>query len=218
MKFVYLVAVLLIPILWGQAAENKKTAVPADVAATSAAERAMLDDAWTVMLGAGYLPDQQFNASSARSYAVVPLQVSLLWNLDEVGNDDVAWGWFRGNTSFRFSSFYQVITHGSENRFVGLLAGPQYNFVQPGWNLVPFIGAQVGMAFTDSNNDLYSQGQDFCFTFSVNPGVRYFFNEKWSVIGELVYQHYSNGGLSEPGKQNTGLDLFGPQFSVAYGF
>jgi opacity protein-like surface antigen len=192
--------------------------IPTEIKTDAAVEVGLRENSLALFLSSGFLGDQQFNDSSARSYSVIPAQLSLLWTLDEISNDDVLWGAVRGNTSFRFSSFYQTVVNGPETRFVGFMAGPQYNFVQPKWKVVPFVGAQVGLGFTDSRPELYAQGQDFCFTFQVNAGARYFFDKNWSLALEVDYQHYSNGGLSEPAFQNTGLDLFGPQASIVYAF
>lgn len=65
------------------------------------------------------------------------------------------------------------ITHGPESRIVGLDFGPRYNFVQPGWKVVPFVGAMVGFGFADTQDYPnpavpYGLGQDFNFKFSVN--------------------------------------------------
>ncbi len=179
----------------------------------SYAESALRENQFEAQLSGGYMPAVGVNSAD---YSIVPVSLSLNWNLDDVGNS----GWRRGNTQFRFSAFYLPILSGPENRFLGFLAGPQYQFVQPGSNFVPFVGAQVGVGFVDSgvNTTNKGQGQDFCFTFSVNAGVRYYITEHCSVAAELMYQHFSNAGLSEPIQKNIGLDLLGPVLSMVYAF
>lgn len=155
-----------------------------------------------------------FDIGNDNDYTVLPQILSLHWQLDDVGNE----GWLRGNTEFIFSGYYSQIVSGPENRFAGALFGPRYNFVQPGWDWVPYVEARVGFAFTDSTDDFGGQGQDFCFTFTVSPGVRYIVNENLEVNFAALYQHISNGGLSEPGRKNNGLDAVGPMVGLSWKF
>ncbi|MFH1067886.1 MAG: acyloxyacyl hydrolase [bacterium] len=147
-------------------------------------------------------------------YHIAPQILSVHWQLDDVGNE----GWLRGNTEWVTSVFYTPVINGPENRMVGGAWGPRYNFVQPGWKLVPYMESRVGFLFTDSTDVYASQGQDFCFTFMVGVGARYDFNAQWSVALTAFYQHISSAGLSEPDRPNYGLDAIGPNVSVLYKF
>jgi hypothetical protein len=155
-----------------------------------------------------------FDIGNDNGYTILPQIASIRWQLDEVGNE----GWRRGNTEFIFSGYYHPIVDGPENRFVGAAFGPRYNFIQEGWKLVPYIESRVGFAFTDSTDVPGAQGQDFCFTFLVGTGARYLINERFSVALGALYQHISNGGLSEPGRKNNGLDAVGPTASLHVSF
>jgi hypothetical protein len=42
--------------------------------------------------------------------------------------------------------------------------------------------------------------------------------DKFAINLGVMYQHISNGGLSEPGSQNVGLDAIGPVLSATYAF
>lgn len=145
-------------------------------------------------------------AGNANSYTVLPQILSARWQLDEVGNT----GWLRGNTEFVFSGYYSAIVDGPEDHFAGALFGPRYNFVQKGWKFIPYIESKVGFGFTNTSGVVGAQGQDFCFTFTVGSGVRYIISDRFEVSLGAIYQHYSNGGLSEPGRLNNGLDTLGP--------
>ena len=155
-----------------------------------------------------------FSIGNDNSYVIAPILTSYHWQLDDVGLD----GWRKGNTEFVFTGYYDQIVQGPENYFAGALFGPRYNFVQPGWQLVPYVEARVGIGFTDSTTGSQVQGQDFCFSFAVSAGARYFVNDHFSLSVAAWYQHWSNGGLSEPGRKNVGLDTVGPVLAATYSF
>lgn len=150
-------------------------------------------------------------------YFYIPQMASIHWQLDDVGNP----GWRRGNTEWVTSFFISPIVEGPESRMLGFAMGPRYNFVQPDSKWVPYVESQVGLLWIDSvdvEEHPGAQGQDFCFTFFVGCGVRYDFNEHWTASAGIVYQHISNGGLSEPERKNSGLDAVGPSLSLLYKF
>lgn len=155
-----------------------------------------------------------FALNDRHNYILAPSILTLHWQLDEVGNE----GWLRGNTEWMFSGYYTQVFNGPENRFAGALFGPRYNFVQPDWDVFPYIDSRVGVGFTDSTDVVGGQGQDFVFTFLVGTGLRFFITENLSGSFGVLYQHYSNGGLSEPSRVNNGLDAIGPHLSLLYQF
>jgi hypothetical protein len=155
-----------------------------------------------------------FDINNINSYSIVPTSITIGWQLDENSNE----GWNRGNTEFDFSGFYDAIINGPEDQFVGASFGPRYNFVQPGWSFVPYIECRGGFCFTNATGQWGAQGQDFCFTFLIGTGVRYIINEHCSVSLSALYQHVSNGGLSEPEFENHGLEAVGPQMAFYYKF
>lgn len=210
----------LSPVLAVEAPPEAEGSVPSPV--LSRAEQKLKENIFEVQLESGSL----FNVSASKTTddaTYLSQLVSLNWNLDGIGNDDVFYGWFRGNTQWKFTAIATPLVNSDEHYFAGIAMGPQYNFVPPGSNWVPFLGARVGVGFTDSNSPPFGvipggQGQDFCFTFMVTAGVRYFIADDWSAALELNFQHVSNGGLSEHQHNNHGYDLFGPQLSVLYSF
>ena len=64
--------------------------------------------------------------------------------------------------------------------------GVHYNFVQPGWPFVPYLGASLGL----SGNDIYVErnqsliGGPFEFVLQANIGGRYFINRNWGFLVE----------------------------------
>jgi opacity protein-like surface antigen len=97
------------------------------------------------------------------------------------------------------------------------MVGPRYNYVQPGWKLIPYIEGGVGFAFTDSRPQEGGFGQDFNFSFSAGAGAKYLISDQWFVRLGVEYQHYSNAGLSDP-IPNHPIDELGPRLSFGYAF
>lgn len=174
---------------------------------------------WLVEAGSGLLIADIRTDNTG--YTLIPGSLTLGWAMDEVTLDEMCSGIFRGNTEFLFRAFGNYVVNGIESRFIGMQYGPRYNFVQPGWKCVPFIEGDVGFAFTDSQGETWGtrqvgQGQDFCFNFGIKAGARYDITEDWFVRVAGVFTHYSNAGLSEPGRKNRSMDAAGPELSVGY--
>ena len=155
-----------------------------------------------------------FSIGNSNDYRYLPQLITVGWQLDEIGND----GWTRGNTEFLFSGMYAPVIHGPNPWFTGGLFGPRYNFIQEGWPVIPYLESRVGFMFTDATGATDSQGQDFCFSFTIGAGVRIPVMDRLSVNLGVLYQHISNGGLSEPQNPNVGLDSIGPTLSVSWAF
>ena len=155
-----------------------------------------------------------FSIGNSNDYRYLPQLITVGWQLDEIGNE----GWNRGNTEFLFSGMYAPVIHGPNPWFTGALFGPRYNFIQAGWPVVPYLESRVGFMFTNATGAPDSQGQDFCFSFEIGIGVRIPVTEQLSVNLGAMYQHISNGGLSEPEHENVGLDSIGPTLSVTWAF
>jgi len=178
---------------------------------------------WAAELSCGVL-FSNIRSSSGYNNTMVPIQLAAVLKIDDVSLDDYARGVFRGNTEFLFRGNYYQVTYGQENHLGGLSVGPRYNFVQPGWKVVPFVEGTVGILFADSNPEVASQdqhrglGQDFNFTFGVAVGARYDINDDWYLRLSCDYAHVSNAGQSEPQWKNNPIDALGPKFGVGYRF
>lgn len=87
------------------------------------------------------------------------------------------------------------------------------------WSLYGTFGLGLGAA--DANEGDPGDGglgQDFTFLLTANAGVRYALSESWSVWIGASWLHFSNAGLSEPNKQNIGVDSFGPSAGIGWSF
>lgn len=172
--------------------------------------------------GSGYLISDV--RTNNKGYALVPVELTLSLKLDDVSMDKELGGILRGYTEFVFRGFGMAVKDGIEDRFVGMQYGPRYNFVQQGWDIVPFIEGNVGFGFTDSRGYTdpvkgpQGQGQDFCFNFGIGLGFRYDISPSWFMRVAGNYTHFSNGGLSEPTRKNRSLDAAGPELTFGYRF
>src|ERR1044072_2405415 len=134
----------------------------------------------------------------------------------------IRWGvvrsdsWLRGYNQFYISALAEPIFRGIENHYFGFNVGFRYNFVQPYSRFVPYFSGGVGAGGIDSHPEVPGgQGQDFTFNILSAAGVSYIVNDNWKVEVGALYQHFSNGGQTDP---NPSLNLFGPQMGVSYSF
>jgi len=134
----------------------------------------------------------------------------------------IRWGvvrsdtWLRGYNQFYFSDIAEPIFRGIENHYFGFNLGMRYNFVRPGSRLVPYFSGGVGAGWIDSHPEVPGgQGQDFTFNILSAAGVSYIVNDHWKINVGALYQHFSNGGQTDP---NPSLNLFGPQVGATCSF
>jgi lipid A 3-O-deacylase len=134
----------------------------------------------------------------------------------------IRWGvmdrddWLRGYNQFYVSAIAEPIFRGIETHYFGINFGGRYNFVQPGRRLNPYFSGGLGLGWIDSHaNILGGQGQDFTFNILTAAGVSYKANDHWKVDIGVLYQHFSNGGQTDP---NPSVNLVGPQIGATYSF
>jgi hypothetical protein len=185
---------------------------------------------WRIELNSGVLfSNVREDNDSETGYTLIPNALTAGMRLDDVSLDNVMGGVLRGNMEFIFRADGIAVTHGPESRLLGLSVGPRYNFVQPGWKIVPFVEGPVGFLFADSNPIIlgtpgsktagqHGLGQDFNFMFGVAVGARYDITDTYFIRLAIQYLHVSNAGLSEPGRKNQPIDAIGPQLGIGYGF
>ena len=183
-----------------------------------ACDSCCMDKDWTIELGAGAGWSNVRSGQPNQAYTIIPVTLTASLKVDDVSLDHFLGGVFRGYTEFFFEGQYEQIVHGPENHYEGIMVGPRYNFVQPGWKIVPFVEGGVGLGFADSNPQWGGLGQDFNFSFEASAGARYDINCDFFVRLEVLYQHVSNAGLSEPENPNHPIDELGPKLSFGYSF
>ena len=173
---------------------------------------------WTLELGSGVGFSNVRSGEPNQAYTVIPVSLTASLKLDDVSLDNFVGGFLRGYSEFYFRGDVDPIVRGPETHYEGVMVGPRYNFVQPGWKIVPFIEGGVGIGFADSNPTQGGLGQDFNFTFDVAAGAKYNINDTWFLRLSADYQHVSNAGLSEPQFANHPIDMLGPKLSVGFSF
>jgi opacity protein-like surface antigen len=176
------------------------------------------DKDWTLELGSGASWSNVRSGQPNQAYTVIPIHLTASLKLDDVSLDNYLGGVVRGYSEFFFRGDYEQIVHGPENHFEGLMVGPRYNFVQPGWKIIPYVEGGVGIGFADSNPMAGGLGQDFNFTFEAGAGAKYNLCKDFYVRLGVEYQHVSNAGLSEPQFANHPIDELGPKLSFGYSF
>jgi lipid A 3-O-deacylase len=203
---------------------------PAQVAVDTKLVPVEKEKDWRLELGTGVLfSNVREDNPDETGYTLLPVTLTAGMKMDDVSLDHFLGGFLRGNTEFLFRADGVPVIHGPESRLLGISAGPRYNFVQPGWKVVPFVEGTVGIIFADSNpiilgtpgSDTAGQhglGQDFNFMFGVALGARYDITDEWFLRGAIEYMHVSNAGMSEPQLQNRPIDALGPRLSLGYGF
>ncbi len=125
-------------------------------------------------------------------------------------------GIFRGYNQLYLSAEAQPIIRGIENHYFGMNLGLRYNFGPSGSRLTPYFSGGLGLGFIDSNaGNFGSQGQDFTFNILTAAGISCRFTDQLSAQIGLLYEHFSNAGLTNP---NPSLNLLGPQLGFTYSF
>jgi opacity protein-like surface antigen len=178
----------------------------------------LTDKEWTLELGSGATFSNVRSGQPNQPYTLVPIDLTASLKLDDVSLDNVMGGVLRGYSEFFFQGQYQDIVRGPETHYEGIMVGPRYNFVQPGWKVVPFIEGGVGVGFAESRPEAGGLGQDFNFSFEMAAGAKYLINDDFFLRLTVEYQHVSNAGLSEPQFDNHPIDALGPILSFGYAF
>jgi hypothetical protein len=162
--------------------------------------------AFDFLLGGGY-------TMAPLKYTLVPIIASLRWQLD-----DPAGPWiFRGNWDLSFSGSVTPIPRGPETRYFSYIMGIRRNFVPHREKVAPYFDGRLGLGNIDAKGPkgaAYAQGQDFTFTLNLGSGVRYNFNNRYSVSVGMNYMHISNLYLSEPRYRNYGINVYGPMVGM----
>jgi opacity protein-like surface antigen len=172
---------------------------------------------WTLELGSGAFWSNVRSGQPNQAYTIIPITLTASLKIDDVSLDHQFGGILRGYTEFFFRGEYDQIVRGPENHYEGLVVGPRYNFVQPGWKIIPYVEGGVGFDFADSNPNQGGLGQDFNFTFIAGAGAKYNITDDFFVRLGVEYQHLSNAGLSDP-IPNHPIDALGPKLSFGYAF
>ena len=108
--------------------------------------------------------------------------------------------------------------HGLENHYFGLGLGPRLIFGLPNSRFSVYADGRFFVGWVDSTGMEGGQGQDMTFSAISSLGILYQVNPQLKIGAAFFYEHFSNGGFSEPEMENIGLDTVGPSLSLNYTF
>lgn len=120
-----------------------------------------------------------------------------------------------GNVELLGEVFGGPIVQGPGSAVAGATLIFRYNFVQPRARLVPYFQVGAGGVYSNvsEKESLGTISLPVEFNLQALTGLRYFLNDRWSVVAEGGYRHISNAGIHTP---NVGLDSIGG--NVGFGF
>ena len=167
---------------------------------------------WDLIVTNGFYSMAAWPKSRSPLYSFNETDLQLGYMLPVIGSS-----FYRGNFEGLANLFLWESTRTHPGILGGGALGLHYNFVQPGWRFVPYIGGSLGL----SGNDLYVQqsqriiGGPFEFVLQANVGARYFIDKHWGFIIEGGYQHVSNDDIY---KRNVGVNQTGGRFGIFWTF
>jgi lipid A 3-O-deacylase len=159
--------------------------------------------------GAGFLISNVVRADNRPNidYTVIDASVGyMVWTPN-------SGGFFRGNLELAPEIFGAYVFHGPGNYVAGATLWLRYNFVQPGWKLVPYLEGGGGGTALDIPDKF--DGKIFNFNLDAAIGLRYFVEPRCSVNVEYRFQHISNADLWS---HNVGVNTTGPFVGVSFFF
>ncbi|HDZ89918.1 MAG TPA: acyloxyacyl hydrolase [Deltaproteobacteria bacterium] len=123
----------------------------------------------------------------------------------------------RGNWEGIAEITNSIIFKGPGSYMGGITLLFRYNFVQPGWDLVPFIQGGAGIVYNDVYKDETQTaiGQAIEFTPQCSMGLQYLISRSWGVSLEAMFHHISNAGMS---RRNNSINSLGGFLGVTYFF
>jgi hypothetical protein len=146
------------------------------------------------------------------SYEVAAQFLTARWRWGMIERDS----WLQGYNQIYATFMVEPLIRGPENFYYGISVGLRYNFAKPGARFVPYVSGGIGLGWLDSHADNFgAQGQDFTFNILTATGVSYRVNDRWKLDLGIQYQHFSNGGQTDP---NPSVNLLGPQIGVTHTF
>ncbi|MEY2529287.1 MAG: hypothetical protein QOJ05_1377 [Verrucomicrobiota bacterium] len=150
--------------------------------------------------------------ANPNSYEVAAQFFTARWRWGGIERDS----WLQGYNQVYALFMVEPVVRGPENFYYGISVGFRYNFAKPGARFVPYVSGGVGLGWLDSHSEIFgAQGQDFTFNILTATGVSYRVNDHLKLNAGILYQHFSNGGQTDP---NPSVNLLGPQIGATYFF
>ena len=157
---------------------------------------------------------QLFGVNNPRNYHLAPQILSLAY----LPSTRWSLGHLEVRSEIHLCAIAEPVLHGVENHYFGGALRTRWTFRRANSRGEFFLDGGLGAGAIDSTDDPFGEGQDFTFTVLLGAGFRFSIDERRSVALGILYQHLSNGGLSEPERRNTGIDAFGPSLGILWMF
>jgi lipid A 3-O-deacylase len=131
--------------------------------------------------------------------------------------DHTGGGLLRGSFEPIFEVNGAAAVEGFGHSFAGTALILRYNFVQPGFRIIPYVQLGAGVQYNDAYRDTTQTalGQALTYSLSAQAGVRYFIKPNLSLDIEGGYIHLSNLNQSA---RNDGIDALGGTIGITYYF
>ncbi len=145
-------------------------------------------------------------------YTVVPVMFSLRTPAHirfDIGNGELT-------LRHRLTFLTEAVAEGPESAYLGFSASPSIEYwLTKGGPACLYASVGGGFGWIDSTDVPGGQGQDFTLNWFATAGLRYYFNPNFSMNAGAMFQHWSNGGATDP---NPGLDALGPVLGATWHF
>jgi len=147
-------------------------------------------------------------SSTPLAYRLVPTQLS--WRSKEFLGHGFSDG-SRIMVRHRLTLIGTLIQQGPESHYLGFSGSPSLEWWDRtgAWSL--FTGSGGGFGVIDSRGLKGGQGQDFTLNWFIRGGLEHVAAKHRRFSAGFMYQHLSNGGMSNP---NPGIDALG--FTLGY--
>ena len=124
---------------------------------------------------------------------------------------------FRGNFEALFETTGSYVWETFGTYMVGITGLVRYNFVQPGWIVVPYIQGGAGVIYTNARNwsNQEAIGGNWEFTPQFAGGLKFLIDDNFSFNMEADFQHISNACTSA---RNEGVNAYGGFAGFTYYF
>ncbi|MDB6069231.1 MAG: hypothetical protein JWL81_402 [Verrucomicrobiales bacterium] len=116
----------------------------------------------------------------------------------------------------RFSLLTEAVAQGPESAYLGFSASPSVEYwLRKGGPDCLYASVGGGFGYINSQDTPGGQGQDFTLNWFATAGLRHYVSSAFSVNAGVMFQHWSNGGATDP---NPGLDALGPMIGGTWHF
>jgi Lipid A 3-O-deacylase (PagL) len=161
-----------------------------------------------VLLTEGYYNSSFLRRRRKPIFAFAETDLQLGYMFPIIGN-----GFYRGDFEGLIDLFAWASTREQSGVLGGGALGIHYNFIQPGWRLVPYLGLSLGMSGNNLSEDQNQRiiGGPFEFVLQANVGARLFIRRNWGLLVEGGYEHVSNLDIYQ---HNLGLNQVGGRLGI----